>query len=273
MGSLHPGSAREVLVAAFTMYFDDSGTSPKNTVAVAAGWISRVSYWIPFEKKWEQAGKVRGEEFECMHMAEFVFGQKDSGFENWDLPKKKRVAGRLRALIKKFAFKGFALGLSKADYNAVVPAALRAQDGYKDHYTYAIRRVLGMIDVWRREQNLTAYPIEYVFDWLERRDEKRKEIESVFDRAAGEHEAFVRYGLRVDGVHFKKKEDVKSLQAADMLAWLMYQWVLNEQEGKKINPIAIESFADFYKHKNKTFLEGGHQNRQHLAKWVKDKGY
>jgi hypothetical protein len=255
------------------MYFDDSGTSPVNTVAVAAGWISRVSYWIPFEKKWEQARKVKGEEFECMHMAEFVYGQKDSGFENWDLPKKQRVAARLRAVIKKFAFKGFALGISKNDYDAVVPSTLRAQEGYKNHYTYAIKRVLGMIATWRHQQNLTDCPVEYVFDWLERKDSKRKEIETIFDRAAGEHDAFVRYGLRVDGIHFKRKEDTSPLQAADILAWLTYRWVLNEQEGKKINPVAFDSFPDFYKHKNKTFLEGGHQNKQHLAKWVKEKGY
>jgi hypothetical protein len=42
-----------------------------------------------------------------------------------------------------------------------------------------------------------------------------------------------------------------------MFAWLTYQWLLNECEGKKLNPIATESFKDFYLHRNKTFLEGG----------------
>jgi hypothetical protein len=130
-----------------------------------------------------------------------------------------------------------------------------------------------MIDTWRQQERLTDTPIEYVFDWLDRKDEKRKEIESVFDSAAGGQDAFVRYGLRLEGVHFKKKEDVSPLQAADMLARLTYQWVLNEQEGKKLNPIAVESFTDLYKHKNRSFLEGGHQNKTHLTGWVKSKGF
>jgi hypothetical protein len=73
-----------------------------------------------------------------------------------------------------------------------------------------------MIDTWRQQERLTDTPIEYVFDWLDRKDEKRKEIESVFDSAAGGQDAFVRYGLRLEGVHFKKKEDVSPLQAADI---------------------------------------------------------
>jgi hypothetical protein len=44
------------------------------------------------------------------------------------------------------------------------------------------------------------------------------------------------------------------LQAADMFAWLIYKWLLNECEGKKLNPIATESFKHFYLHRNKTFF-------------------
>jgi hypothetical protein len=79
--SLYPGQSKEVYVAAFTMYIDDSGTSATNNVAVAAGWISRVSYWSFFEHQWKKAQKVRGDEFKCMHMAEFIYGQKRTEFE------------------------------------------------------------------------------------------------------------------------------------------------------------------------------------------------
>jgi hypothetical protein len=43
-----------------------------------------------------------------------------------------------------------------------------------------------------------------------------------------------------------------------MFAWLTYQWLLNECGGKKLNPIATESFKAFCLHRNKTFLEGGY---------------
>jgi len=54
---------------------------------------------------------------------------------------------------------------------------------------------------------------------------------------------------------------------------LAYQWLLNECEGKKLNPIATESFKDFYLHRNKTFLEGGYNKRADLADWVRMKGF
>ena len=84
-------------------------------------------------------------------------------------------------------------------------------------------------------------------------DPRRKEIGAVFGPAEGEPEALRRYGLGKGGFSFKPKKNLAPLQAADMFAWLTYQWLLNECEGKKLNPIATESFKDFYPHRNKTF--------------------
>ena len=47
----------------------------------------------------------------------------------------------------------------------------------------------------------------------------------------------------------------------------------SEDSGKKLNPIATESFKDFYLHHNKTFLEGGYNKRADLADWVRMKGF
>jgi len=254
------------------IYFDDSGTSPTNNIAVAAGRVARLANWIYFDHQWEKARKIQGDEFSCMHMAEFVNGAKRSEFEGWSLSKKLRIAKRLRSIIKKSAIKGFALGVVKKEYDEVVPEGLRFQ-GFENHYTYAIRRVLGMINDWREKERRTIQPIEYVFDWQDRKDPRRKEIESVFARAEGEPEAFRRYGIFRDGVHFKEKEHVTPLQAVDMFAWNTYQAVLNEIEGKSLNPIAKESFKDFYLHKHKTFLEGGYNKKTHLIDWVKSKGF
>jgi len=258
-------------MAALTIYIDDSGTSPTNAIAVAAGWIAETPSWTNFEADWERARNVDGDIFECMHMAEFVFGQKGTAFEGWSLEKKQRIATRLRGIIKNAVNKGFALGIVKKDFDDLVPSALRAQ-GFESHYTYAIRRVLGMIDVWRQKEKVTE-PIEYIFDWMDPHDSRRKEIEAVFGSAEGEPEAFRRYGLYAGGFSFKSKANLSPLQAADMFAWLMYQWLLNECDGKKLNPIAVESFKDFYLHRHRTFLEGGYNKRAHLADWVKMKGF
>jgi hypothetical protein len=270
--SAHLGRSREVYVAALTIYIDDSGTSPANNVAVAAGWVAKMPTWKFFEREWEKAKNIESDKFSCMHMAEFVDGRGDTNeFNGWSLDKKLRVASRLRKIIKKRALKGFALGVVKKDYDEIVPDGLKAQ-GFENHYTYAIRRVLGMIDGWRR-YDMRNQSMEYIFDWLDRNDSKRREIEAVFSLAEGQDEAFQRYGITMGGISFRERKSIPPLQAADMLAWTVYRAVLNEVENQKVNPIAFETFKDFYLHRHKMFIEGGYNKRQDLIEWVSAKGF
>ena len=99
------------------MYIDDSGTSPDNAVAVAAGWITDKHRWTQFESEWERARNADGDRFDCMHMVEFVFGKKGTEFEGWSLAKKQRISSSFRAIIKETADKGFALGVVKKDFD------------------------------------------------------------------------------------------------------------------------------------------------------------
>ena len=130
-----------------TIYIDDRGTSPENAVAVAAGWIAHTDSWMDFQTDWDKAREIDRDKFDSMHMAEFVFGRRGTEFEGWSLEKKQRISARLRGIIKKTAARGFALGVVKKDFDELVPNALRVL-GFESHYTYAIRRVLGMIDTW-----------------------------------------------------------------------------------------------------------------------------
>jgi hypothetical protein len=265
--------ADEVYVASFAIYFDDSGTSPNQNIAVAAGWIAPTNAWMQFEIEWDVARKIPGDEFKCMHMTDFVssLNRNSEFYGKNDLLRKQRIGQRLRQIIMKYAVKGFALGVVKADFDAIVPDALRAQ-GFENHYTYAIRRVLGMVDTWR-QTNMSGEPIEYVFDWLDKKEERRKEIKKIFSWAEGQSEAFIRYGLQKGGYDFRQKELVPPLQAADMFAWTVYRATLNEVTREKIPLLAEETFKDFYLHKNRMFIEGGYNKPQHLVEWVKTKGF
>ncbi len=166
------------------LYIDDSGTRPENAVAVAAGWIAHTDSWVDFQADWDKARDIDGDKFDSMHMAEFVFGRRGTEFEGWSLEKKRRISARLRGIIKNTAEKGFALGIVKKDFDELVPNALRVQ-GFESRYTYAIRRVLGMIDTWRQKEKLTE-SIEYIFDWMDPGDPRRKEIGAAFGPAEGE---------------------------------------------------------------------------------------
>jgi hypothetical protein len=273
IGGLYLNNAPEVYVAALNLYLDDSGTGPTQNLAGAAGWVAQMRTWDFFARDWEKIKNIESNKFNCMYMTDFVGGWKE--FKNWgDLPKKSRLTAKLRGIIKKRALKGFALGVVKDDFDAIVPAALRAQ-GFENHYTFAIRRVLGMIHEWRKEQRLEDKTVEYFFDWMDQHDRRRQEIEEVFDRAKGSPEAFEKYGIdgSGDSVHFRDRCKVVPLQAADMLAWSVYSVTVGEFSGKPPHQIAKESFKDFYGHRKHKFLEGGYMNKTHLAKWVKSKGF
>src|ERR1700685_674430 len=262
----------EVCVAPFAMYIDDSGTSPDQAIAVAAGFIAPLKAWIEFENEWNAARAIPGDEFKCMHMVDFVSGiNKKSEFLNWsDLSKKQRILQRLRGIIKHSCLKAFALGVVKKDFELIVPPSLRLQ-GFENHYVYAIRRVLGMIAGWRQD-NMAGEPIEYYFDWQEKGDSVRKEIEKVFSAAEGQDDAFKLFGLKKCGYGFREKESVLPLQAADIFAWTIYQAMLNEIEKKKVTLLAQETFQDFYLHNNRNFMEGGYNKPHELREWVKSKG-
>jgi hypothetical protein len=110
-----------VCVAGLTIYIDDSGTSPRNEVAVAAGWIAPLQQWRKFEGDWKKAKQVAGDEFDCFHMSGCVYIERGTEFESWSYPKKQRVIRRLREIIKRRATKGFCLGVRKKDYDELVP--------------------------------------------------------------------------------------------------------------------------------------------------------
>src|SRR5258708_17731032 len=136
------------------LYDEDSGKRREKGGAVGAGWIAHMDSWVDFRADWDKARDIDGDKFDSMHMAEFVFGRRGTEFEGWSLEKKRRISARLRGIIKNTAEKGFALGIVKKDFDELVPNALRVQ-GFESRYTYAIRRVVGMIDTLRQKENLT----------------------------------------------------------------------------------------------------------------------
>jgi hypothetical protein len=253
-----------------TIYIDDSGTAPDQNIAIAAGWIADMAVWKLLDQDWAEVRKDKDHEFNCMHMADFVYGDKD--FVGWDLPKKWAVLKKLVPIVKNRAAKGFGLGVVKKDFDEVVPSEMRTL-GYENHYTYAVRRVLGMIHDWRKVLKIQHRPIDYIFDFMETRDMRRKEIEKVFTTIGTPEENLAMYGLREGGFRFLRKDEVPALQAADMFAWTVYRALQVEIGEKSAHEFVPYIFNEFHNYKNRQFLEGGWNKRQHLIDWVRGKGF
>lgn len=257
-------------MAAFHFFMDDSGTSPNQSVAVAAGWIAKAPSWHLFDREWRKIQNDPSHKFSCMHMSEFAFGGQGTEFENWNLPKKEAVLNKLSLLVRRRALKGFALGVVKKDFDDIVPPELR-NAGHENHYTYAVRSVMGMIHKWREANGLLGTQIEYFFDFMEPRDRRRREIEGVFASVGTPQENLVKYGLKRGGFNFKERCPLPALQAADMFAWTIYRAIQNEIGQAKANLLAKKAFKEFCLPQH-GLVVGGYNTREHLIDWVKSKG-
>jgi hypothetical protein len=136
-----------------------------------------------------------------------------------------------------------------------------------DHYTWTVRNVLGMIHTWRHNNNIKE-PIEYIFDWIEPYEPRRKEIEAVFASGEDDPESQKLFGVYKGCCQFRDRCDVLPLQASDLLAWTLYRGIQHKNQIKKVNEIAAECIADFTYHRRHDFIEGGDTNRRQIAEWV-----
>jgi uncharacterized protein DUF3800 len=206
----------------FTAYFDDSGTDGNSDIAVAACYISTNRGWDEFVNEWDRVRWEEGFGTTAFHMAEFV-APPSQGHEpwcNWDKPKKDHVYGRLATVINVNKRVGIAVAVPKTVWDRT-PDHIRGHYG-RQHYTFAVRMCMNRIVRWR-EQSLIKHSVRYVFDWEMQRSQKREEISKVLEIVARPQNREVAdlLGLEPNGYSFEHKEEVKPLQAADILAWQM----------------------------------------------------
>lgn len=198
----------------FEVYFDDSGTDCGTPVAVAACYVSSKQQWAEFVRNWDEVRAKEG--FDGFHMAEFV-AKPEAGhkpFCDWDNEKKQRVYGKLASIINTRVRKGFAIAVPKKPFDQHVFPEFKEQYA-ADHYTWAVKTVMGLLEDWRKQFNITV-PMQYVFD---RGSLGEKQIKAVWEESERRGSAKEKYGFVPEGVMFQDKAIFKPLQAADILAW------------------------------------------------------
>ena len=207
-------------IAVYETYLDDSGTSAQSEIAIAACYVSTESGWRAFVKEWDRARHEEG--FDYFHMAEFV-APREQGHKpwcDWDNAKKERVYNRLAKIINENKRIGIGCALPKAVYNTV-PEKIRQHYG-NEHYTFAVRMCL--IEIWQwRERSSISHPIQYIFDYEKPGTPKHAEITKLM---GGMHPTWQSlFGLDTGGYSFQSKRAFKPLQAADILAWQVHNYM------------------------------------------------
>lgn len=222
----------------FTTYIDDSGTAPDQRVAMCTALIIPAARIIAMEREWKTLKEKEG--FSDFHTSVFIARNYKTEFAKWDDDKQERVFRRVREIIKKFGVKIYTFAVNKKDYDEVIPDSAKGYIG--DHYTWAVRHVIGHLAAWRKSRRVVN-PLQYLYDWMEKNDPKRKEIEEVMEQAemvaeqigmAGEYENF----------DFRRRKDHAGLQCVDAIAWTSYQISMHAIYGTPMHPMAHVAWED-----------------------------
>lgn len=194
----------------FSIYIDDSGSSPEDKFAIAAGVVFPAKRIEAFEREWNSFLEKEG--MPDLHASACVARNPHSVFATWDDAKVERVLARAQQIVFKYSVKAFSIGIHKQDYDDLIPDDMRI--GVSDsHYVWALSSVLGLSYDWVSERSA---PMEYVFPNCSKQE--KRDIEEAIDYSESI------YADHFSGHYsFRSAKEVPGLQTADLFAWTCYQ--------------------------------------------------
>lgn len=207
----------EVELVMLTLYIDDSGTDPKQPVAIATALIIPALQIARLESEWDTLKEKEG--FSEFHTSVFVARNPDSEFSDWPDEKQDRVFARVRQISKKYGVRAVSIAVNKKDYDELVPLEFRNYVG-KHHYTWAVRQLLSYI---AKFSPAGAAPQEWVFQWMGGpSDKRRKEIENLMEQIqwiADKCQVPADY----TNYSFRKSKEIPGLQCVDAISWVCHR--------------------------------------------------
>jgi hypothetical protein len=248
----------------YTAYIDDSGTDPKQEVAIASALVIPASKIQALQVEWD-AMRIR-EVFPSFHMSEFSSPtpSEKSHFWGWGTEKHDRVYQQVRDIIMDYGAVTISFAVYKNDYDEVVPLDMRKNAG-EFHYTWAVRQMLAALERWRTFFKVSA-PFEFIFDHIKKGDSSRKEIEDVMeqgeDLSPGVYQNYT----------FRSRERYPGLQCVDVLGWISYQFALKVYCGRRLFPdaeLGWDEFENFSKRSPQSWRLAAAIKRSELERWVK----
>jgi hypothetical protein len=258
---------KEIQLAFFTVYLDDSGTAPDQPIASASALIIPGKQILNLEAHWDRFIKAQGlSDFHASACAAAP-STKEKQYHHLDDCDKKHIFARVRQFCKKYGVQTFGFSVHKPDFDSVINGDFRLYAG--GHYTWAVRHVIREIEIWRRDRKIIE-PLQYIFDWQDPGSDSRDEIDDLMGQACEwQKEPFYH--------DFKMRKHIPGLQCVDLIAWLTLQLGLNNFHAKSFHGLALECIEDFENYYpygmvpvNKKWFQVPTIQRSALEKWFAD---
>lgn len=235
-------SSKRDLFVMLAAYFDDSGSSADNRIAVVAGYIATTKMWQIFNQRWATLLEKYGLTYLRRTDLENFQGQ----FKNWDSKRRTEFIKKAQAIIRRCTYSGFGVALIKADFDALIGKhEILRRLGI---FAWCAQGCLASISLWANEKGLKE-PFQYVF---EAGTVGSAQFHNVMQIMC--HDDTDRDPYHIGGWSFVGKE-LMPLQAADTVAYEFYKYVHNEKiEGNK-RAIRLSARDLFRQHEIKFFRQ------------------
>lgn len=204
-----------------TAYFDDSGTHPGSDVVLWCGLFGNHFQWAHFDALWDaklrepSPGKPALSRF---HMAHCQAG--DGEFRGWGRTATDFLVHELGDIIIKCGLWSDGVVIPRKDWDELVSGDLRTALG--DAEGYSLRIAFVNATEWARRK-AGSDKIAFVFDRRKEKEAEGKRIYALFEHLARIEPSAV----KPVSFAFSDATSILPLQAADMVAWEMYQYSLD----------------------------------------------
>lgn len=181
----------------YAAYFDDSGHPDDQAAVVVAGFIASEANWLLFEREWKEY--LDRESIDVFHTTDFM------NCKVWPQHKKEAILRRLVTTIQIRTIRPIGHAVLIADYREVNDQ-YAFEECIGTPYALAGRTVAKSLNNWKRK-----HPEDKLLIFFEDGTKHKGDFIDVMERDGLPCPAFL------------KKSEAVPLQAADWLAWEMFQ--------------------------------------------------
>jgi hypothetical protein len=218
--SILGGSSKHKAVAVLVGYFDESGISQNQPIALAGGAVADSVVWSRIELPWRRAlsdEKSIGKRISCFHA--FDCEQGEGEFSSVRRPLRDALAWRLSDEIGKIRPQCFAAGVMRNDWSYASPE-LRAA-AHEDPYYLSVALCIEQIARWSR-QYASGEPVALVFA-------KQTTLNAV---TSAIHSDYFEEFPEVGAMSVATPQLVIPLQVADFVSYESYRYAVNADAGE-----------------------------------------
>jgi Protein of unknown function (DUF3800) len=230
------GKTVAAMLRDYVIYLDDSGTDPAQSVVVVAGYISTAREWKKFSAGW--LAVLRRYELPHFHMSEFLSQRGSELFPKgaWRDDRKNALITELVGLVGRSAMLQVGASLPKHDWDAIMTPFVKKHMG--SPFMVCLDMCLRAALQWPPIDLGPSERVPTVFDQGTR--SAQRQARTLYNREKEIRET-IRNDQRLGPFRFEDKRCCPPLQAADMPALLLYQFLRDKGRDKgRVRHISVK---------------------------------